>query len=141
MIASLFENTHFINLEHRLDRLVHVKKELAKINVAGTRFNAVAKRRGRMFHESFEMSGAGKTKWVALRVCLRRRHPVFRSDFVSQKSGIILRKCKIGLGCPHHFWECLPAFSTHWRFLHPFSQLPDNHRVHCPTALLRHIDC
>ena len=37
----LFENTHFINLEHRLDRLIHVKKELAKINVAGTRFNAI----------------------------------------------------------------------------------------------------
>jgi GR25 family glycosyltransferase involved in LPS biosynthesis len=39
--AILFENTHFINLEHRLDRLVHVKKELAKINVSGTRFNAI----------------------------------------------------------------------------------------------------
>ena len=37
----LFENTHFINLEHRLDRLIHVKQELAKINVAGTRFNAI----------------------------------------------------------------------------------------------------
>jgi GR25 family glycosyltransferase involved in LPS biosynthesis len=37
----LFENTHFINLEHRLDRLVHVKKELAKIHVNGTRFNAI----------------------------------------------------------------------------------------------------
>jgi hypothetical protein len=41
MIEALFENTHYINLEHRLDRLVHVKKELAKINVAGTRFNAI----------------------------------------------------------------------------------------------------
>jgi GR25 family glycosyltransferase involved in LPS biosynthesis len=39
--AILFENTHFINLEHRLDRLVHVKKELAKINVSGSRFNAI----------------------------------------------------------------------------------------------------
>lgn len=37
----LFENTHFINLEHRLDRLIHVKQELAKINVASTRFNAI----------------------------------------------------------------------------------------------------
>ena len=41
MIADLFENTHFINLEHRLDRLIHVKKELAKINVVGNRFNAI----------------------------------------------------------------------------------------------------
>lgn len=37
----LFENTHFINLEHRSDRLIHVKSELAKINVTGTRFNAI----------------------------------------------------------------------------------------------------
>lgn len=37
----LFENTHFINLEHRLDRLIHVKLELEKINVEGTRFNAI----------------------------------------------------------------------------------------------------
>jgi glycosyl transferase family 25 len=41
MIAALFENTHFINLEHRLDRLLHVKKELEKINVVGNRFNAI----------------------------------------------------------------------------------------------------
>ena len=41
MIHDLFKNTHFINLEHRLDRLVHVKKELAKINVVGNRFNAI----------------------------------------------------------------------------------------------------
>ena len=37
----LFENTHLINLEHRHDRLNHVKQELAKINVVGTRFNAI----------------------------------------------------------------------------------------------------
>ena len=30
MIEALFENTHYINLEHRIDRLVHVKQELAK---------------------------------------------------------------------------------------------------------------
>lgn len=41
MIESLFENTHYINLEHRIDRLVHVKQELAKINVVGSRFNAI----------------------------------------------------------------------------------------------------
>ena len=42
MIAnSLFENTHFINLEHQLERLAHIKKELAKINVVGNRFNAI----------------------------------------------------------------------------------------------------
>ena len=39
--AILLENTHFINLEHRLDRLIHVKQELAKINVVGNRFNAI----------------------------------------------------------------------------------------------------
>ena len=41
MIDALFENTHYINLEHRIDRLVHVKQELAKINVVGSRFNAI----------------------------------------------------------------------------------------------------
>lgn len=41
LVKQLFENTHFINLEHRIDRLYHVKSELAKINVAGTRFNAI----------------------------------------------------------------------------------------------------
>jgi GR25 family glycosyltransferase involved in LPS biosynthesis len=41
MIEALFENTHYINLEHRIDRLVHVKQELAKINVVGSRFNAI----------------------------------------------------------------------------------------------------
>ena len=41
MIKHLFENTYFINLEHRLDRLIHVKKELAKIHVNGSRFNAI----------------------------------------------------------------------------------------------------
>ena len=41
MIEALFENTHYINLEHRIDRLVHVKHELAKINVVGSRFNAI----------------------------------------------------------------------------------------------------
>jgi GR25 family glycosyltransferase involved in LPS biosynthesis len=41
MIEAFFENTHYINLEHRLDRLVHVKQELAKINVVGSRFNAI----------------------------------------------------------------------------------------------------
>lgn len=38
---KLFENTHFINLEHRIDRLYHVKNELSKININGNRFNAV----------------------------------------------------------------------------------------------------
>jgi GR25 family glycosyltransferase involved in LPS biosynthesis len=41
MIEALFENTHYINLEHRIDRLLHVKQELAKINVVGSRFNAI----------------------------------------------------------------------------------------------------
>jgi GR25 family glycosyltransferase involved in LPS biosynthesis len=38
---KLFENTHFINLEHRIDRLYHVKNELSKMNIIGNRFNAV----------------------------------------------------------------------------------------------------
>lgn len=37
----MFENTLYINLENRVDRLLHVKTELKKINVEGTRFNAV----------------------------------------------------------------------------------------------------
>ena len=38
---KLLENTHFINLEHRIDRLYHVKNELSKMNIVGNRFNAV----------------------------------------------------------------------------------------------------
>ncbi len=41
MANLLFENTYFINLEHRIDRLMNVKKELGKINVSGNRFNAI----------------------------------------------------------------------------------------------------
>lgn len=41
LVQQILENTHFINLEHRIDRLVHVKNELAKIGVTGTRFNAI----------------------------------------------------------------------------------------------------
>jgi hypothetical protein len=36
-----FEHTLFINLEHRTDRLDHVQKELAKLNIKGERVNAV----------------------------------------------------------------------------------------------------
>lgn len=41
LVKQLFENTHFINLEHRIDRLYHVKNELSKINITGSRFNAI----------------------------------------------------------------------------------------------------
>lgn len=41
LVKQLFENTQFINLEHRTDRLYHVNSELAKIGVVGTRFNAI----------------------------------------------------------------------------------------------------
>jgi GR25 family glycosyltransferase involved in LPS biosynthesis len=41
LAKQLFENTQFINLEHRADRLAHVTSELSKIDVTGTRFNAI----------------------------------------------------------------------------------------------------
>jgi GR25 family glycosyltransferase involved in LPS biosynthesis len=41
LAKQILENTHFINLEHRIDRLYNVKTELAKISVSGTRFNAI----------------------------------------------------------------------------------------------------
>ena len=41
LLKEILENTHFINLEHRIDRLYHVKNELQKIGVNGNRFNAI----------------------------------------------------------------------------------------------------
>lgn len=38
---ELIANTIFINLEHRTDRLEHVLKEFAKLNIQAERFNAV----------------------------------------------------------------------------------------------------
>jgi len=38
---ELLKNTLYINLEHRTDRLEHVKLELAKISIEGERVNAV----------------------------------------------------------------------------------------------------
>lgn len=37
---ELLKNTIFINLESRTDRLVHVTKQLASLNIIGERFNA-----------------------------------------------------------------------------------------------------
>lgn len=45
-ISQLFDNTNFINLEHRYDRLQHVTTELAKIGVTGRRFNAIKTKDG-----------------------------------------------------------------------------------------------
>jgi len=38
---ELIKNTLYINLEHRKDRLTHVKKELEKLGIEGERFNAI----------------------------------------------------------------------------------------------------
>jgi len=38
---ELLKNTFYINLEHRTDRLAHVKEELAKLGIEGERINAV----------------------------------------------------------------------------------------------------
>ena len=38
---NLLENTLYINLEHRTDRLEHVQRELTKLNIKGERFNAI----------------------------------------------------------------------------------------------------
>jgi GR25 family glycosyltransferase involved in LPS biosynthesis len=43
---ELLKNTLFINLEHRKDRLEHVKTELSKLGVEGERVNAVKAKMG-----------------------------------------------------------------------------------------------
>ena len=43
---ELIKNTLFINLEHRTDRLEHVKLELAKLGINGERVNAVKSKIG-----------------------------------------------------------------------------------------------
>ena len=43
---NLFENTIFINLEKRKDRLKHVLNEFKKLNIKGERFNAIQSRYG-----------------------------------------------------------------------------------------------
>lgn len=43
---DIFENTFYINLEHRTDRLEHVEKELKKVGIKGERFNAIKTKSG-----------------------------------------------------------------------------------------------
>lgn len=43
---DIFENTFYINLEHRTDRLEHVQNELKKIGIKGERFNAIKTKSG-----------------------------------------------------------------------------------------------
>ena len=43
---DILQNTFYINLEHRTDRLEHVKNELKKIGVEGERFNAIKTKSG-----------------------------------------------------------------------------------------------
>ena len=43
---ELLKNTLYINLEHRKDRLTHVKNELEKIGIQGERFNAIKTKNG-----------------------------------------------------------------------------------------------
>jgi hypothetical protein len=38
---ELFDNTFFINLEHRTDRLLHITNEFAKLDISGERINAI----------------------------------------------------------------------------------------------------
>jgi GR25 family glycosyltransferase involved in LPS biosynthesis len=38
---ELLQNTLYINLDHRKDRLEHVERELSKLNIKGERFNAI----------------------------------------------------------------------------------------------------
>jgi glycosyl transferase family 25 len=47
---NLIENTIYINLEHRTDRLAHVQQELAKLGIANSaeRFNAIKTKSGRL---------------------------------------------------------------------------------------------
>ena len=67
--SILLENAHYINLEHRMDRLVHVKNEMAKINVVGNRFNAIKTTNGAigcsMSHlKCLEMARQNKSPYV-----------------------------------------------------------------------------
>ena len=43
---DIFENTFYINLEHRTDRLEHVQNELKKIGIKGERLNAIKTKSG-----------------------------------------------------------------------------------------------
>lgn len=43
---DIFENTFYINLEHRTDRLEHVQNELKKVGIKGERFNAIKTKSG-----------------------------------------------------------------------------------------------
>ena len=93
MIEALFENTHYINLEHRIDRLLHVKQELAKINVIGSRFNAIKLANGAigcsMSHlKCLEQAKQNGSPYVF--VC-EDDIQFFGPGTFSQKPGIILR--------------------------------------------------
>ena len=41
LFSDLVENTRYINLAHRTDRLAEVIAELDKMGILGTRFNAI----------------------------------------------------------------------------------------------------
>lgn len=43
---ELLKNTLYINLEHRVDRLVNIITQLKSLNVTGTRFNAIKMNKG-----------------------------------------------------------------------------------------------
>ncbi|MAZ55165.1 MAG: hypothetical protein CMP55_05120 [Flavobacteriales bacterium] len=43
---DILQNTFYINLEHRTDRLEHVQNELKKIGINGERFNAIKTKSG-----------------------------------------------------------------------------------------------
>ena len=43
---ELLKNTLYINLEHRVDRLVNIISQLKSLNVTGTRFNAIKMNKG-----------------------------------------------------------------------------------------------
>lgn len=43
---DILQNTFYINLEHRTDRLEHVQNELKKIGIKGERFNAIKTKSG-----------------------------------------------------------------------------------------------
>lgn len=46
MRKNLFEHTLYINLEHRTDRKAHVEKEMQKMGITATRFNAIKTKNG-----------------------------------------------------------------------------------------------
>ena len=124
LVKQLFENTHFINLEHRIDRLYHVKNELLKINITGSRFNAIKTTDGAI--------GCSMSHLKCIEMAKQNESPfvfICEDDIQFLDAPLFLKQIET-------FCENVPALPTNRRLLCSFSQLSNHHRIHCPTTLL-----